>query len=116
MDPATGSLQLPAAPAGAGRIAAGTGGARGPGQGGRGAYSSQFGGLSGSGSRQATDILRSAGLTPLTGEQDQVVFKARQGVNDPQVRAAVTGLLDRIRLPPGILAGMLGIRPTTAAR
>jgi hypothetical protein len=55
-------------------------------------------------------------LTPLTGEQDQVVFKARQGVNDPQVRAAVTGLLDRIRLPPGILAGMLGIRPTTAAR
>jgi putative drug exporter of the RND superfamily len=62
-----------------------------------GAYRTQFSGLPGSESQQATEILRSGGFTPLTGEQDQVVFRGRQGVNDPQVRRAVSGLLVRIQ-------------------
>ena len=62
-----------------------------------GSYRTQFGGLPGSESQQAADILRNGGFSPLTGEQDQIVFAARQGVNDPAVRKAMSGLLDRIR-------------------
>jgi RND superfamily putative drug exporter len=62
-----------------------------------GAYRTQFGGLPGSESRAAADILRGAGFSQLAGEQDQIVFQARQGMDAPEVRRVVSRLLDEIR-------------------
>ncbi len=52
--------------------------------------------LPGSESERASKILEERGFGERTGEQGQVVFSAAQGVNDPQVKAAMTSFFTAI--------------------
>ncbi|HEY8490907.1 MAG TPA: MMPL family transporter, partial [Dehalococcoidia bacterium] len=61
-----------------------------------GSYHMEFD-LPGSESQEAFDILQTKGFADRTGVQGQVVFRAPQGVNDPDVRRAMEELFARIQ-------------------
>ena len=52
--------------------------------------------LPGSESQAALDLLEERGATARTGESAQIVFKADQGIDDPQVRAVVEQFFDDV--------------------
>ncbi len=52
--------------------------------------------LPGSESQQAIDLLKEKGADERTGFQGQVVFQAEQGLDDPEVKGAIEGLLTSI--------------------
>ncbi len=52
--------------------------------------------LPGSESQEAIDLLEDRGATERTGFQGQVVFETGQGVDDPEVKQAIEGLLAKI--------------------
>jgi RND superfamily putative drug exporter len=68
--------------------------------------------LPGSESERAFDILESRGFGDRTGEQGQIVFRAPQGVDDPEVQAAMEQFFAAIE---NDVDGVTVISPYTAA-
>src|SRR4051812_1431692 len=61
----------------------------------KGAFENKFD-LPGSDSQAAFDVLKTTGFQDRSGFSGHVVFRARQGVDDPAVREAMSGLFDRL--------------------
>ena len=68
--------------------------------------------LPGSESERASDILKQRGFGDRTGEQGQIVFSAAQGIDDPQVKSAMTSFFTAIERD---VTGVSIVSPYTAA-